>query len=134
MRYPSIVFSEPGSSDLLRPHQSFLAKSAHRIYYVSPRNRYKEIGSPYLLFPTPQSGRWLQLCGDVCGGGELAGVAKNGDGLRFMAHKQKRPAAGNDITLFRGIQIMRVYYGLPPNHFLANPVRLIYYDPPISRC
>ena len=40
---PLIIFSEQGSSDLLRiAHQSFLAKSGHQIYYFLARNRLKK--------------------------------------------------------------------------------------------
>ena len=56
MAYPSIVFSEPGSSDLLCfAHQSFLAESVRLIYYVSPLNRFSEPGVSDLLCFTDQS-------------------------------------------------------------------------------
>ena len=53
---PSIIFSEPGSSDLLRfDNQSFLAKSARPIYYVSPSVIFSAPGSSDLLCSTHQS-------------------------------------------------------------------------------
>ena len=56
MFYPSIIFSEPGSPDLLcfTPHR-FLANPAHLIYYVSPRIICSEPGSSDLLRFTRQS-------------------------------------------------------------------------------
>ena len=95
MFYPSIVFNEPCSYDLLlrtphaflaNPvhrvyyvlhHQSFLSKSAHLIYYVSPLNHFSELGSSDLLCFTPQSVWWVKLGGDL--GDVGMGVVQNGD-------------------------------------------------------
>ena len=53
---PSIIFSEPGSSDLLRfAHQSFLANPVNPIYYGSHINHFSEPGSSDLLRCTPHA-------------------------------------------------------------------------------
>ena len=67
----------------MRPHQSFLAKSAHLMYYVLRLSNFIEIGTSDLLFVSdhfkeigtsdlllyiPQSGRWMELVGGACVG------------------------------------------------------------------